>query len=203
MKSKILLISLGLSIASANAAAAKHEKSVKPTAEIAAPAPNVSDAQVNAMQEVMARIVQADNVSGPEELFKIINGQTQTVTRELAVQGAVTEATAKGMRIVCYQEGDETVVASSDPTLLGKPVSDFKTDEGKIIRDEAIEQIRNGKTGSATFTYREQTKDGDQLVNGKPVAHSRVVVAYGRKAFTKFQSDKKFLCTVGEVTQAQ
>ena len=95
------------------------------------------------------------------------------------------------------------VVASSDPTLLGKPVSDFKTDEGKIIRDEAIEKIRNGKTGSATFTYREQTKDGDQLVNGKPVAHSRVVVAYGRKAFTKFQSDKKFLCTVGEVTQSQ
>jgi hypothetical protein len=134
----------------------------------------------------------------------MINGQTQTTDRELPAQGAITAATEKGMRIVCYQEGSEIVVASSDPTLLGKPISDFKTDEGKAVRDLAIEEIGKNKEEKdpAIFTYKEKSSGTESLVNGKPVAHNRVVIAYGRKAF-KFNSDKKLICTGGEAIIAQ
>ncbi len=206
MKLKYLLIGMALTMAGAEAAEAKKSAPAKKKAKTEAKAEvkslPVSDTQVASMREIMGRIVHGGKVSGPEELFKIINGQTQTTDRELPVPAAVTNAIENGLRIVCYQEGKDTVVASTDPSLLDKAASDFKTDEGKVVRDVAIEELRKSKKDEAIFTYVVQPTGDEPLVNGKPVTHGRVVVAEGRKAFP-FDSEKKFLCTAAAKIDAR
>lgn len=162
----------------------------------------VSDTQVENMRDIMRRIVHGGRVSGPEELFKIINGQTQTTDRELPVPAAVTNAIESGLRIVCYQEGSDDVIASTDPALLGKPASDFRTADGEIVRDVAIRKIRESGSDEVIFTYVVHPKDDGPLVNGKAVTHGRVVIAEGRRAFP-FHSEKKFLCTAAAKIDAR
>ena len=98
---------------------------------------------------------------------------------------------------MCYEEGKDTVVASTDPTLLGKPVSDFRTNTDEVVRDTAIEKIRNSGKDRATFTYTDKPKADGPIVDGKGVSEGRIVEAAGRNAFPNFRSEKKFLCTVG------
>lgn len=162
----------------------------------------VSDTQVDNMRDIMRRVVHGGKVSGPEELFKIINGQTQTTDRELPVPAAVTNAIESGLRIVCYQEGSDAVVASTDSALLGKSASDFRTSDGEIVRDVAIRKLRESGTDEVIFTYVVHPKDDGPLVNGKTVTHGRVVVAEGRRAFP-FHSEKKFLCTAAAKIDAR
>jgi hypothetical protein len=196
MKLRYLLIGLALTTVGLHADVADKKNAPKIEAKSDAKSLSVSDTQVTYMREIMERIVHGGKVSGLEELFKIINGQTQTTDRELPVQAAITEATEKDLRIMCYQEGSETVVASTDPSLLGKPASDFKTAEGKVVRDLAIEELRKSENSEAIFTYVVQPKGDEPLVNGKPVTRGRIIVAKGRQAFP-FLSDKRFLCTAG------
>lgn len=194
MKLKYLLVGLALTTVGLNAAATDSKKPTsgkKATTEETLP---VSDTQVDNMRDIMRRVVHGGGVSGPAELFKIISGQSQTTDRELPVPAAVTNAIENGMRIVCYEEGNETVVASTDPALLGKPASDFKTANGEVVRDVAIRKLRESGTDEAIFTYVVHPKGDGPVVNGKTVTHGRVVVAEGRKAFP-FHSEKKFLCT--------
>ncbi len=169
------------------------------TAVNAEKAPDVSSSQVDAMQQIMQKITDCqENAPGsPEELFKIISGATKTTTRELPVQGAVTEALAKGYRIACYHEGSEEVVASTDPTILGKSVRDIKTSDGRLVRDLAVEELKKSANDKAVFTYITPPKVDAIPVNGKLPTSTRVVFVAGRKAFKAFQSDKKFLCTIG------
>ena len=197
MKLKYLLIGLALAGVGAHAAATDSKKPApkeKSKVEAEAKSLSVSITQVNNMRDIMERIAHGNEVSSPEELFKIINGQTQTTGRELPVPAAVTNANENGLRIVCYQEESNVVVASTDPALLGKPASDFKTADGEVVRDVAIRKLRESGTDEVIFTYVVQPKGDEPLVNGKPVTHGRVVIAEGRKAFP-FKSDKKFLCT--------
>lgn len=158
---------------------------------------SIKAAQAEALEKIINEITNTANAEGsigsPEELFKAINGEFQTNSRELPIQAAITSANAQKMRLTCYEEGSETVVASTDPTLLGKPVSDFQTSEGKSVRDRAIEEIRaHGVDDKAIFTY---IQSGGPVVDGKSMGQGRAVAAAGRKAF-KFNSAKKFLCTV-------
>lgn len=197
MKLKYLLI--GLASAAVGMQADASDKKTEPKkaqSEVKAEVKSLppSHTQAASMREIMGRITNGSRVSGPEELFKMINGQTQTTDRELPVPAAITEANEKGLCIMCYHEGSETVVASTDPALLGKPASDFKTAEGKIVRDLAIEELRKNESDEAIFTYVVQPKGDEPLVDGKPVTHGRIIVAKGRKSFP-FSSDKKFLCT--------
>lgn len=194
MKLKSILLALILPIA----ATAYAEKTQKPTAS------KVSSEEVKTLQSIVDELTNHSNtqVNSPEELFKVINGQIQTTDRELPIQATVTKAIENKLGITCYQEGSETVVASTDPTSLGKPVSDFKASEDKSIRDRAIEEIRkNGIDDKAIFTYTTQPEAGVLPVDGKQIGQSRVVVAAGRKAFKGFNSEKKFLCTVAAAKQ--
>ncbi len=190
-----MLIGLALTVAGVYAAAAESKKTA--TEE---KSPPVSDVQVGEMKNIMDQITNCkqNGPSSPEELFKIISGEIQTTTRELPVQGAVTEANAKGYRIVCYQEGSETVVASTDPTLLGKHVADIKTSEGEPVRDRAVKELKKSSTDEAVFTYNAQQNTDALPVDGKVPSHTRVVLAAGRNAFKSFpRAEKKFLCTIG------
>jgi len=193
MKLKSLLISLALSVATLSAA---HTASDQKTAS---PSLAVNATQASDINKIVDGLVSA-KVSGPEELFKIISGETQTTDRELPLQATVREAAAQKMRIMCYEEGKDTVVASTDPTLLGKPVSDFRTSTDEVVRDKAIKAIaeikKNGKE-RATFTYTDKPKADGPIVDGEVVSEGRIVEAAGRNAFTNFHSEKKFLCTVG------
>jgi len=210
MKLKLWLLGLTLSTATAISAgttsthetpahhAGKSEKVESSQHSLA-----VNPDQAKALQNIADALTETSNsqgsVSGPEELFKIINGEMQTTTRELPLQSTVTEAVAKGYRITCYQEGSETVVASTDPALLGKPISDLKI-EGESVRDRAIAEIRkNGKDDKAMFTYTQS--DGSIVVDGKPVGQRHIVAVAGRKAFKNFNSQKKFLCAVAAVAE--
>ncbi len=191
MKSKILLISLALSVITVYAGSAKN---ITPSKSLP-----VNAKQVKELQNIINELTDTSNTEGsvnsPEELFKIISSEIQTTNRELPLQGTVTRAVAEGYRITCYQEGSDTVVASTDPTLLGKPASDFKTNEGESVRDRAIAEIRkNGQNDKATFTYTQS--EGSSMVDGKPIGQGRIVSVAGRKAFKGFNSEKKFLCTV-------
>jgi len=190
MKLKFLLINLALSIITVSAAHTTDSK------KATSPSLAVNATQASDMDKIVDGLVSA-NVSGPEELFKIISGKTQTTDRELPLQATVREAAAQKLRIMCYEEGKDTVVASTDPTLLGKPVSDFRTSTDEVVRDKAIEEIRNSGKDRATFTYTEKPKADSPIVDGKGITEGRVVAAAGRNAFDKFRSEKKFLCTVG------
>lgn len=192
MKLGFLLVGLILTIIEVHA----KDTSSKPAKKSDAAVP-VSGVQVDRMHGIMDKIANSD-VSSPEELFKIINGQIQTTGRELPVPGAVTEAVENKFRIMCYQEGKEAVVASTDPTLLDKPASDFKTEEGKSIRDLAIEKI--GKGDEASFTYKES--QSGPMVDGKAISRGRVAFVKGRTAFKRFDSDKKFLCEISAEAHA-
>lgn len=157
---------------------------------------SVTSEQAKTLDSIINELTNTTNteVSSPEELFKVINGETQTNSRELPLQGTTTRAVSQGYQITCYQEGNETVVASTDPTLLGQPVSNFKTSDGKSVRDRAIEEIRtHGRDDKATFTY---TQENGPIVDGHKIEQGRIVAAAGRKAFKGFNSEKKFLCTV-------
>ncbi len=190
MKLKFLLINLALSLTTVSA---EHTTDSN---KAASPALAVNATQASDMDKIVDGLVSA-KVSGPEELFKIISGETQTTDRELPLQATVREAAAQKMRIMCYEEGSDTVVASTDPTLLGKPVADFKTNTGEIVRDKAIAEIRKSGGETATFTYTDQPKADGPIVDGKSISEGRIVAAAGRNAFTNFQAKKKFLCTVG------
>jgi len=207
MRFKLWLVVLTLSttaavstITSAQTTTAHHAG--KPAIEKSKqPSLSVNPDQAKALQGIADALTDTRNtqgsVSGPEELFKIINGEMQTTTRELPLQSTVTEAVAKGYRITCYQEGSDTVVASTNPALLGKPISDFKTSEGESVRDRAIAEIRkNGKDDKAMFTYTQS--DSSLVVDGKPVGQRHIVAVAGRKAFKGFNSEKKFLCAVAD-----
>ncbi len=190
MKIKLLLISLTLSVATLSAA---HTASDKKTTS---PSLAVNATQASDINKIVDGLVSA-KVSGPEELFKIISGETQTTDRELPLQATVREAATQKMRIMCYEEGSDTVVASTDPTSLGKPVSDFRTNTDEIVRDKAISEIKKNGKERATFTYTDKPKADGPIVDGKGVSEGRIVEAAGRNAFTNFHSEKKFLCTVG------
>ncbi len=190
MKLKSLLISLALSVATLSAA---HTASDQKTAS---PSLAVNATQASDINKIVDGLVSA-KVSGPEELFKIISGETQTTDRELPLQATVREAAAQKMRIMCYEEGKDTVVASTDPTLLGKPVSDFRTSTDEVVRDKAIAEIKKNGKERATFTYTDKPKADGPIVDGKGISEGRIVEAAGRNAFTNFHSEKKFLCTVG------
>lgn len=190
MKLKSLLISLTLSVATLSAAHAASDK------KTASPSLAVNATQASDINKIVDGLVSA-KVSGPEELFKIISGETQTTDRELPLQATVREAAAQKMRIMCYEEGKDTVVASTDPTLLGKPVSDFRTSTDEVVRDKAIAEIKKNGKERATFTYTDKPKADGPIVDGKGISEGRIVEAAGRNAFTNFHSEKKFLCTVG------
>jgi hypothetical protein len=189
MKLKLLLIGLALCTTAATA-----KTLAKVTAQEKAPV--VSDVQVKEMHRIM-NVITKGNLSGPEELFKIINGQIQTTERELPVPGAVTEATEKGYRIICYQEGNDNIVAATDPTLINTPASDHKANDNQVVRDKAIEELKRSKSDEAAFTYVVKQNTETLMVNGKPTTHNRVVVAKGRNSFDFPRSEKKFLCTIG------
>ena len=190
MKLKSLLISLALSVATLSAAHTAGDK------KAASPSLAVNATQASDINKIVDGLVSA-KVSGPEELFKIISGETQTTDRELPLQATVREAAAQKMRIMCYEEGKDTVVASTDPTLLGKPVSDFRTSTDEVVRDKAIAEIKKNGKERATFTYTDKPKADGPIVDGKGISEGRIVEAAGRNAFTNFHSEKKFLCTVG------
>lgn len=199
MKLKLLLISL-LSVSAFAGEVSQPSAAPKAHhAKKAAPATlSIKSAQAEALKKIISDLTNTANaegsISSPEELFKAINGETQTNSRELPIQAAITSANAQKMRITCYEEGTETVVASTDPTLLGKPVSEFQTSEGKSVRDRAIEEIKtHGENDVAVFTY---VQSGGPVVDGKAMGQGRAVAAAGRKAFKGFNSEKKFLCTV-------
>lgn len=159
----------------------------------------VKKSQMDTLQNVARDLIDAaKTVSGPEELFKYISGETQTNDRETPIVGAINAAKAHGLRIVCYIEGNETIVAASNPELIGKPVSDFKTAEGMVVRDKSVEELKKTPK-QATFTY---TRKG-QMDGAAAVVENRVVVAIGREAFDSMKnSEKKFLITISaEVDQ--
>jgi hypothetical protein len=210
MKLKLLSIALAFCLAGCVENANKQEISKtekkplvveKPVAAAKATvtkekAPAVSDVQVKEMHRIM-NVITKGNLSGPEELFKIISGQTQTTERELPVPGAVTEAIEKGYRIICYQEGNDNIVAATDPTLIGTPASDHKANDNQVVRNKAIEELKRSKSDEAAFTYVVKKNTETLMVNGKPTTHNRVVVAKGRNSFDFTRSQKKFLCTIG------
>lgn len=139
------------------------------------------------------------NASGVEELFKYINGSIQTTDRETPLLDAVNRAKEHKLRVVAYVEGNDTILASSDSSLIGKSVADFKTECGMVVRDKAIEELKKSKDGRATFTYKSSyAKDGSVTV-----VANRVVAAIGREAFENLKnSEKKFMITIGaEVDQ--
>ena len=190
MKLKLLLIGLVCCATAANAATAPAPKAAQEKA-----APVVSDTQVNAMKEIMGKITRGA-AGGPEELFKIINGNKQTTDREVALspQSAVAEAAQKRYSIVCYEEGKEKIAASTDPVLLEKEVAYIKNSNGESVRDLAIKAI--GSNDEAVFTYTAQPDANAPMVNGKPLTHDVVAAAAGRNAFKDVKSEKKFLCIV-------
>lgn len=159
----------------------------------------VKKSQMDKLQNVVRDLIDAaKTVSGPEELFKYISGETQTNDRETPIVGAVNAAKSHGLRIVCYIEGNENIAAASNPELIGKPVGDFKTAEGMVVRDKAVEELKKSPR-QATFTYARKS----QMDGSAAVVENRVVVAIGREAFDSMKnSEKKFLITVSaEVDQ--
>lgn len=161
----------------------------------------VSAKQVRKVENIIDGLTNSKNtgggISSPEELFKVINGEYQTTVRELPTQSTVTKAVSQGLLITCYQEGNKTIVASTDPTMIGQPISSFTTSDGEPVYSLAIEEIRkNNKSGAARATFTYTPSDKSPVVNGNPVKQGRVVAAAGRKAFKGFNSEKKFLCTV-------
>jgi hypothetical protein len=139
------------------------------------------------------------NASGVEELFKYINGAIQTNDRETPLLDAVNRAKEHKLRVVAYIEGNDTIIASSDPELIGKNIADFKTECGMVVRDKAIEELKKSTNGRATFTYKSNSKKDGAVT----VVENRVVTAVGREAFENLKnSDKKFLLTIAaEVDQ--
>lgn len=192
MKMKLLLIGLAVSVATVVAAAPKKAATKAVAQEKAAP--TVKDTQVAEMQSITNGILAgAKGVSGPWEVFKVIDGQPQVeaAERETPLSGAVTLARAKGYTIVCYE--NSKVVAATDPSLLGKDASEFKTSEGKNVLDLVVSNLQASKDDRAVFTFE---TPGTTLVNGKPTSHSLVVDAVGRKAFPFPLSADKYLIMV-------
>ena len=199
MKLKLLLIGLALSVATV-VAATKHAKAGAPkVTEKAALAPTVKDTQVAEMQSITDGILAgAKSVSGPGEIFRFINGQEQINAdeRETTLSGAVTRAKAKGYTVICYE--NSIVVAATDPSLLGKNASEFKTSDGKTVLSLVIGNLQQaGKADRAVFTYE---TPGTTLVNGKLSSHTLVVDAVGRNAFPfPLSADKYLIIVVGPI----
>ena len=192
MKLILLLIGLALSVATV-VAATKPAKTVTKSTEKAAP--TVKDTQVTEMQSITDGILAgAKGVSGPWEVFKVIDGQPQVeaAERETPLSGAVTRAKAKGYTIICYE--NSKVVAATDPSLLGKDASEFKTSDGKTVLELVVSNLRQaGKDDRAVFTYE---TPGTTMVNGKLTSHTLVVDAVGRNAFPFPRSADKYLIIV-------
>ncbi len=153
----------------------------------------VDDTKLSKMNDIINRIVKNEgaegSASGAPELFKIINGETQTTTKELPLQDAVTEATENKFRITCYDTEKKTIVASFDPTLLNKSASEIKTADGTSVLELAIKNLNGGdKEG---FTYLPNPSAKTPKVNGKKPTHGHLVVAKYSEAF-----QKKFLFTI-------
>jgi len=163
----------------------------------------VSEAQFASIRDVMHQITSGTGANAPgsiQALFTIINGgaaspRQSDIGMEFPVQAAITEALQKGFHIVCFQEGDDKIIASTDPTLLDTSIREFKTSSGELVRDLAVKNLKASANDEAGFTYEQLSSEG-VLVDGKPVPGKRFV-AYvaGRKAF-KFDSEKKFLTLI-------
>lgn len=194
MRVKLLLLCLSLCmVVSANASKVVSGQKSAP----------ISEAQFSSMRDIMHQITDAKiNAPGSvQELFNTINGATgqyqSNIGSESPVQGAVTGALQKGFHIVCFQEGDDKVLASTDPTLLGKLITEVKTSGGELVRDLAVNNLRaSGDKDEAGFTYEQSSNDG-VLVDGKTVPGKRFIAyVVGRKVFKSFASDKKFLAMI-------
>lgn len=162
--------------------------------------PSVGKKQVASMQTFATDFIDAvKNVSGPQELFKLVNGEYRTTSREVPITGAINSIIAAKCSIVCYEEGSNEIVASTDPALLGKSVDNFKTIDGLTVRETAISELSKAKDHRAIFTY--ETSPGKTIVNGEAVTQKVVVSAIGRRAFENLQgSEKRFIVLIfGEI----
>jgi hypothetical protein len=159
----------------------------------------VKKSQVAVMQAIADALLKgAESLSGPEELFKVISGDfNQTAAeRSTPILDAVRMANEGKYRIVCYKEGSDEIVASTDPLLIGKHADEYKTLSGKSVRNKAIEAVRASGKEQAVFTYALESK-ADVMVNGEPIVQKRVVLAIGRKGFPFQNAELKFVVTIG------
>lgn len=198
MNLKLLLIGLAVSVATVTAATkseapAQKKSPAKEQAKAVVP-PAVKDTQVLEMKTITDEIIEgAKSVSGPQVVFNMIKGMNQinAIERETPLSGAITRAVEKGYTIICYE--NSKVVAATDPTLLGKDASEFKTTDGKIVLDLVVSNLQaSGKDDRAFFTYETQSSDAP-MVNGKRAAHTLVADAIGRNSFPFPLSKDKYL----------
>lgn len=191
MNLKLLLIGLVVSVATVTAAT--KPASVKEQAKAVVP-PTVKDTQVLEMKSITDAILAgAKGVSGPQVVFNMIKGMNQinAIERETPLSGAITSAIEKGYTIICYE--NSKVVAATDPTLLGKDASEFKTTDGRTVLDLVVSNLQaSGKDDRAFFTYETQSSDAP-MVNGKRAAHTLVADAIGRNSFPFPLSKDKYL----------
>ena len=201
MNLKLLLIGLSLCIianadtdtktAAAEAHELSHGKAAADEDKPVATAPAISHDKALKIKDIIDKIT-GNTVNGPgspEQLFKTINGQNPTsdiTNSDTPVQSAINAAVELGCTIVCYQDGIDNPVASTDQSLLRKNVTEIKTEKGKPVRDLAVEKLRESTSDKAKFTYTNEEKT------------NIYVSAVGRSSFKESfpDSQKKFLCTV-------
>lgn len=194
---KISYVLAGLLIGTAMVGDLYAEKAAKIKSATASDSKiEVKKSQMDALNMIAQELIDGAkvNASGVEELFKYIDGAIQTTDRETPLLDAVNRAKEHKLRVVAYIEGNDTIVASSDPALIGKSVADFKTESGVVVRDKAIEELKKSKNGRVTFTYKSASEKDASVT----VVENRVVVAIGREAFENLKnSEKKFMITMG------
>lgn len=186
-------------VGSLNAAKVKTNNKVAESTKVVSEKFEVKKSQVAAMQAIADALVKgSEALSGPEELFKIISGEfnTNAADRSTPILDAVRMANEGKYRIVCYKEGSDEIVASTDPLLIGKHADEYKTMAGISVRNKAIEEVRASGKEQSVFTYALQSKS-DLVVNREPIMQKRVVLAIGRKGFPFQNAEVKFVVTIG------
>ncbi|MCX7344025.1 MAG: hypothetical protein NT128_07815 [Proteobacteria bacterium] len=186
MKLKLLLIGLALSVATV-VAATKPAKTGKAAVQEKA-APTVSKQQADKMERAANDILAAaSGKSGPEEVFKFVNGQKQTEATDRSDQlsDAINSAVENGLKIVCYKESK--IVAATDSSLIGKEAGDFKTSDGRTVLDVVVDGLRKSPNDRALVTC--------EKVSGN-VSDKEAMYALGRNSFPFGKEEGKYLLMV-------
>lgn len=107
-----------------------------------------SSNQRQALEALAQDVIKVGQGKSASDFFKMINDGKGEIAAVVAKMGA------QKARLTSYDMSSDTIPAASDPSLVGKKVSDFKAVDGKSIRDLAAEKLASpeAKNGVVTFT---------------------------------------------------
>lgn len=159
MKLKLTIAAFAISLATI-VATEKATKKVE--------APTISKQQADQMEQIVNDILAgAKGVSGPNDIFRFVNGQQQINAdqRETTLSGAITSAKEAKCSIICFQNGE--IVAASDPTLIGK--------KNDALLKLVVDELKKSPNDRALITYEKR--------EGR-ISDKEAIYALGRNSFT-------------------